>query len=345
MSFLKRFGKSLAIDLGTSNTLIYSPHKGLVAEAPSVVLYRSSKQDGVFDVVDSVGEAAKKAMGFTPEHLKSVKPVRSGVINDFTGTQHLIKKLLPRRGFLSSFFGHGIMLVTVPAQATQVERRAVREAALEAGASDVWLVPEVAAGAVGAGIPIGNAFSSMVVDIGGGTSQVGVFSLAGSIYTDSRPIGGDYFDQEILMFFRRHFGILIDEAMAEEIKISVGNAKPEVNDLSTEVTGLCAVSSSPKSQVTTSNDIFSAIEPLLEQIVGMVKASLHDLPPRLCSSLAQNGIVMIGGGSLLPNIDRYLAERIGLPVHLADDPQRCVAKGAGIILENLDQYSDLLSQA
>jgi rod shape-determining protein MreB len=331
------FSNDLSIDLGTANTLIYVRGRGIVLDEPSVVAIREETARGG-RTVQAVGAEAKMMLGRTPGNITAIRPLKDGVIADFTVTekmlQHFIKKAHGSRYFRPS----PRVLVCVPYGSTQVERRAIRESAEGAGARKVYLVEEPMAAAIGAGMPVGEARGSMVLDIGGGTSEVAVISLNGIVYAASVRIGGDKFDEAIIAFVRRHYGILIGEATAERIKHEIGAAYPgqEVREIS--VRGRNLSEGVPRSFTLNSNEILEALQEPLQGIVGAVKAALEQTPPELGADVADRGIVLTGGGALLRDLDKLLMEETGLPVVIADDPLTCVALGGGKVLELLDQH-------
>ena len=330
------FSHDLSIDLGTANTLIYLAGHGIVLDEPSVVAIREEPGRGG-KTVEAVGQAAKNMLGRTPGNITAIRPLKDGVIADFTVTekmlQHFIRKALPGRYFRPS----PRVIVCVPYGSTQVERRAIRESAEGAGARKVWLVEEPMAAAVGAGMPVHEARGSMVLDIGGGTSEVAVISLNGIVYAASARIGGDKFDEAIINYVRRNYGILIGEATAERIKKEIGSAFPgdEVREIS--VKGRNLSEGVPRSFSLNSNEILEALQEPLQGIVQAVKQALEQTPPELGADVAERGIVLTGGGALLRHIDKLLMEETGLPVVIADEPLTCVARGGGRILELLDE--------
>ena len=336
-SFLGYFSNDLSIDLGTANTLIYVRGRGIVLDEPSVVTIREEIGRGG-KVLEAVGADAKSMLGRTPGNITAIRPLKDGVIADFNVTekmlQYFIKKALGSRYFRPS----PRVLVCVPYGSTQVERRAIRESAEGAGARKVYLVDEPMAAAIGAGMPVHEARGSMVLDIGGGTSEVAVISLNGIVYAASVRIGGDRFDDSITNYVRRNYGILIGEATAERIKEAIGSAYPgqEVNEIS--VKGRNLSEGVPRSFTLNSNEILEALQEPLQGIVGAVKTALEQTPPELGADVAERGIVLTGGGALLTDLDKLLMEETGLPVVVADEPLTCVARGGGRVLELLDEY-------
>jgi rod shape-determining protein MreB len=331
------FSNDLSIDLGTANTLIYVRGQGIVLNEPSVVAIHQDPTRGGPKTIAAVGVEAKKMLGRTPGNLTTIRPLKDGVIADFTITekmlQHFIRKVHERRFFQPS----PRVLICVPCGSTQVERRAIKESAAGAGAREVYLIEEPMAAAIGAGIPVHEARGSMVLDIGGGTSEVAVISLNGIVYSASVRIGGDRFDDAIINYVRRNFGILIGEATAEQIKHTLGTAFPanEVTEL--EVKGRNLAEGVPRSFTLNSNEILEALQEPLSGITGSVKSALEATPPELSADVAERGIVLTGGGALLRGLDRLLMEETGLPVVIADDPMTCVARGGGRVLELMDE--------
>lgn len=330
------FSTDLSIDLGTANTLIYSRGQSIVLDEPSVVAIRQDR-DGGPKTIAAVGREAKQMLGRTPGTIKAIRPLKDGVIADFTITekmlQHFIKKVHEARFFRPS----PRVLVCVPCGSTQVERRAIRESAAGAGAREVYLIEEPMAAAIGANMPVDEARGSMVLDIGGGTSEVAVLSLNGIVYSASVRIGGDKFDESIVNYVRRNYGILIGEATAERIKHEIGQAFPgnEVREL--EIKGRNLAQGIPRSFTLNSNEMLEALQEPLAGIVGAVKTALEQTPPELGADVAERGIVLTGGGALLRNLDRLLMEETGLPVIIAEDPLTCVARGGGRALEMMDE--------
>ena len=331
------FSNDLSIDLGTANTLIYVRGKGIVLNEPSVVAIREETARGG-RTVQAVGAEAKSMLGRTPGNITAIRPLKDGVIADFTVTekmlQHFIKKAHGSRYFRPS----PRVLICVPNGSTQVERRAIRESAEGAGARKVYLIEEPMAAAIGAGMPVHEPRGSMVLDIGGGTSEVAVISLNGIVYAASVRIGGDRFDEAIISYVRRNHGILIGEATAERIKHEIGSAYPGQDLLEISVKGRNLSEGVPRSFTLNSNEILEALQEPLQGIVGAVKAALEQTPPELGADVAERGIVLTGGGALLRDLDKLLMEETGLPVVIADEPLTCVARGGGKVLELLDEH-------
>jgi rod shape-determining protein MreB len=336
-NILGYFSNDLSIDLGTANTLIYSRGHGIVLDEPSVVAIREDSGRGG-RVVEAVGQEAKNMLGRTPGNITAIRPLKDGVIADFTVTekmlQHFIRKAHGQRYFRPS----PRVLICVPYGSTQVERRAIRESAEGAGARKVHLIDEPMAAAIGAGMPVHEARGSMVLDIGGGTSEVAVISLNGIVYAASVRIGGDRFDEAITSYVRRNYGILIGEATAERIKHEIGSAFPGQEVLEISVKGRNLSEGVPRSFTLNSNEILEALQEPLQGIVGAVKEALEQTPPELGADVAERGIVLTGGGAMLRDIDKLLMEETGLPVVIADDPLTCVARGGGRVIELIDEH-------
>ncbi len=332
------FSNDLSIDLGTANTLIYVRGKGIVLAEPSVVAIRQDRGPGGPKAVAAVGAEAKRMLGRTPGNITAIRPLKDGVIADFTITekmlQHFILKVHETRFFRPS----PRVLICVPCGSTQVERRAIRESAAGAGAREVYLIEEPMAAAIGAGMPIGEASGSMVVDIGGGTTEVAVMSLNGIVYSASVRIGGDRFDEAIINYVRRNYGTLIGDATAERIKQEIGSAYPSDEIREIEVRGRNLAEGVPRSFTLNSNEILEALQEPLAGIVSAVKSALEQTPPELGSDIAERGMVLTGGGALLRDLDRLLMEETGLPVIVAEDPLTCVARGGGRALEMMDEH-------
>lgn len=327
------FSNDLSIDLGTANTLIYARGRGIVLNEPSVVAIRQDRGPGGPKSIAAVGAEAKRMLGRTPGNITAIRPMKDGVIADFTVTEKMLQYFIHKVHESKFFRPSPRVLVCVPCGSTQVERRAIRESAAGAGAREVYLIEEPMAAAVGAGLPVEEAHGSMVLDIGGGTSEVAVISLNGIVYSASVRIGGDRFDEAIMNYIRRNYGTLIGEATAERIKHDIGSAFPgnEVREM--EVKGRNLSEGVPRSFVINSNEILEALQEPLSGIVGAVKTALEQTPPELGADVAERGIVLTGGGALLRDIDRLLMEETGLPVVIADDPLTCVARGGGRALE------------
>jgi rod shape-determining protein MreB len=332
------FSNDLSIDLGTANTLIYARGKGIVLNEPSVVALRKGRDMSSRKAVAAVGAEAKAMLGRTPEHITAMRPMKDGVIADFTVTewmlQHFIHKVHDGRLIKPS----PRVLICVPCGATQVERRAIRDSATGAGAREVYLIEEPVAAAIGAGLPVSDPSGSMVLDIGGGTTEVAILSLNGVVYSNSVRVGGDRLDEAIMHYVRRNYGCVIGESTAERIKQEIGRAYPghEVEEI--EVCGRNLAEGLPRNFALNSNEILEAFQEPLSGIVGAVRAALEQTPPELGADVAERGMVLTGGGALLRDLDKLLMEETGLPVVVAEDPLTCVARGGGRVLDIIDQY-------
>ncbi len=330
------FSNDLSIDLGTANTLIYMPGQGIVLNEPSVVAIKEDRIRGT-KVVAAVGVEAKLMLGRTPGNITAIRPLKDGVIADFAVTERMLREFIKKVHEHKFFRPSPRILICVPCGSTQVERRAIRESAAMAGAREVYLIEEPMSAAIGAGMPVDEACGSMVLDIGGGTSEVAIISLSGIVYSSSVRIGGDRFDEAIINYVRRNYGTLIGEATAEKIKKEIGSAYPGSELMEIEVKGRNLAEGVPRGFILNSNEILEALQEPLSGIVGAVKVALEQTPPELGADVATRGIVITGGGALLKDIDRLIAEETGLPVHIADDPLTCVARGGGMVLDMLDE--------
>lgn len=337
------FSTDLSIDLGTANTLVYVRGKGVILDEPSVVALRSENEGGSKKIA-AVGSEAKQMLGRTPGNITATRPLKDGVIADFYITekmlQHFIHKVHETRFLRPS----PRVLVCVPCGSTQVERRAIRESAIGAGAREVYLIEEPMAAAIGAGLPVEEASGSMVVDVGGGTTEVAIISLSGIVYSASVRLGGDRFDEAITNYVRRNYGTLIGETTAERIKQEIGTAFPSSDVREIEVRGRNVAEGVPRSFTLNSNEILEALQEPLSGIVGAVRAALEQAPPELSADIAERGMVLTGGGAMLRDIDRLLMEETGLPVVIADEPLTCVAIGGGRALELVGHSSMSLEQ-
>jgi rod shape-determining protein MreB len=342
--FRNYFSNDLAIDLGTANTLIYMRDRGIVLDEPSVVAIRQEGGPNGKKTILAVGKEAKQMLGRVPGNIEAIRPMKDGVIADFTITEQMLKQFIKMVHETKLLKPSPRIIICVPCGSTQVERRAIRESALGAGASQVYLIEEPMAAAIGAGLPVSEASGSMVVDIGGGTTEVGVMSLGGMVYKGSIRVGGDKFDEAIINYIRRNYGMLIGEQTSESIKKTIGSAFPgsEVRDM--EIRGRNLSEGIPRSFTVTSNEILEALTDPLNQIVTAVKVALEQTPPELASDIADRGMMLTGGGALLRDLDRLLLEETGLPVHIAEDPLTCVVRGSGIALERMDKLGGVFSQ-
>lgn len=333
----------LAIDLGTANTLIFAKGRGVVLDEPSVVAIQNVQGPGgpqSRKTVLAVGTEAKSMLGRSPKSIEAIRPMKDGVIADFNITEEMIKHFIKKTISTNMFAPSPRIVICVPYGATQVEKRAIRESAERAGAKQVFLIEEPMAAAIGADLPIQDATGSMVIDVGGGTTEVGVISLGGIVYASSARVGGDKIDQSIVDYMRRNYGTLISEPTAEKIKQQIGSAFPLTELLTMDVTGRNLAEGLPRKLSISSNEILEAIAEPLHTIVGAVKTALEQTPPELGSDIAENGMVLTGGGALLKNLDRLLQEETGIPVIIAEDPLTCVARGCGRTLDQLDYFKN-----
>ena len=335
--FRNYFSNDLAIDLGTANTLIYMRGKGIVLNEPSVVAIRQEGGPNGKTTIHAVGHTAKQMLGRVPGNINAIRPMKDGVIADFTVTEQMLKQFIRMASPSRLFAPSPRIIICVPCGSTQVERRAIKESALAAGASEVYLIEEPMAAAIGAGLPVNEAAGSLVVDIGGGTAEVGLISLGGMVYAGSVRVGGDKFDQAIINYIRRNFGMLIGEPTAEMIKKKIGSAFPGSEVMEIEVKGRNIAEGVPRTFTVHSNEILEALSEPLNQIVVAVKNALEKTPPELGADIAEHGLMLTGGGALLRDLDQLLKEETGLPVHVAEEPLNCVVKGCGIALENMDK--------
>lgn len=331
------FSKDMGMDLGTANSLVYVKGKGIVIREPSVVaIQRDTGQ------VLAVGEEAKRMIGRTPGNIVAIRPLRDGVIADFDITQSMIKYFISKALRGRTFLVRPRLVVGVPSGVTAVEERAVREAALQAGAREAYLIEEPMAAAIGSGLPVHEPTGNMIVDIGGGTTEVAVISLGGIVTSRSIRIASDEMDDAIISHVKRTYNLMIGERTAEQIKIQIGTAYPpdtlEVDD----VRGRDLVTGLPKTVQITSAEIYKALSEPVSSIIEAIKATLEYTPPELSADIMDRGIVMAGGGSLLRGLDRLVSEETGMPVHLADEPLLAVAYGAGRVLENIDVLRKVL---
>ncbi|MBI5845021.1 MAG: rod shape-determining protein [Deltaproteobacteria bacterium] len=334
------FSNDLAIDLGTANTLVYVKGKGIVLSEPSVVAVRTD--DRYKNKVLAVGAEAKRTLGRTPGNILAIRPMQDGVIADFEVTEAMLKHFIRKVNNHRTFVRPRIV-VAVPSGITQVESRAVRESAKFAGAREVFLIPEPMAAAIGAGMPITEPTCNMVVDIGGGTTEVAVISLAGIVFCRSIRVAGDKMDRAIIQYIKRKYNLLIGERTAEAIKTMIGNAYPDPDNVETiEVKGRDLVSGIPKILAIDSEEVRVAISEQIEAILETVKIALEQTPPELAADIVDRGIMLTGGGALLRNLDKLLREETSLPITIADDPLSAVARGAGAALDSIDLLREVV---
>ncbi len=335
------FSNDLSIDLGTANTLIYVRDQGIVLDEPSVVAIRVHNGQ---KTVEAVGAEAKRMLGRTPGNITAIRPLKDGVIADFQVTEKMLQHFISKVHQNSFIRPSPRVLVCVPCKSTQVERRAIRESALSAGAREVRLIEEPMAAAIGAGLNVEEATGSMVVDIGGGTTEIAIISLNGVVYSDSVRVGGDRFDEAIVTHVRRTYGSLIGDATAERIKQEIGCAYPGSEIREIDVRGRNLAEGIPRRFTLNSDEILEALQEPLAVIVQAVKRALEQSPPELAADIAETGIVLTGGGALLRGIDQLLADESALPVIVAEDPLTCVARGGGKAMEIMERHRlDMLS--
>jgi cell division protein ftsA len=337
--FLGLFSNDLSIDLGTANTLVYVKGQGIVLDEPSVVAVRQDRI-GLSKSIAAVGTNAKLMLGRTPRSITAIRPMKDGVIADFFVTEKMLQHFIKQVHSNNFMRPSPRVLICVPAGATQVERRAIKESAMGAGAREVYLIEEPMAAAIGAGLPVHEATGSMVIDIGGGTTEVAVLSLNGIVYSTSVRIGGDKLDDAIVAYVRRHFGSAIGEATAERIKkeIALATIRDEDEVKTMDVHGHNLAEGAPRTFELNSRHVLEAIEQPLDGIVGAVKSVLEQCPPELAADIFERGMVLTGGGALLQNLDILLSEATGVPVIVADEPLTCVARGGGQALDMIDMH-------
>ncbi len=332
-------GKDIGIDLGTANILVTLKGKGIVLKEPSVVAI--DRRSGE---ILATGHEAKEMLGRTPDQIKAVRPLKDGVIADFTATQLMLKNILTK---VCQRYNAGKprVVVGVPSGITEVEERAVEETIIQAGAKEVYLIEEPMAAAIGASLEVAEPSGSIIVDIGGGTTEVAVISLGGIVISNSLRIAGDELDESIVNYIKKEMNLAIGETTAEEIKMQIGCAMPLMTEMSMEIRGRDLTNGLPKNIVITSTQIEEALRDSINEIVEAVKSTLEKTPPELASDIMEKGIVIAGGGALIKNIDKLLSIKTGMPVYIAEDPLECVVKGTGKILEDLEKLKDILINA
>ena len=329
-NFLGLFSNDIGIDLGTANTLVYVKDRGIVLREPSVVAVQSGTKR-----ILAVGDEAKRMLGRTPGNIVAIRPMKAGVIADFEITEamlrYFIKKIHNRRKMVRPR-----IIIAVPSDITEVEKRAVKDSATHAGAREVFLIEEPMAAAIGVGLPVQEPAGNMIVDIGGGTTEVALISLAGIVFSRTVRVGGDEMDECIVQYMKRVYNLMIGERTAEEIKISMGSAYSVEEEVNTEVKGRDLVAGLPKTLTIASEEIREALQEPVSSIIDAIRITLERCPPELSSDLVDRGMILAGGGALLTGIDKLIAEQTGLPVHLADDPLTAVAEGTGVVLNELN---------
>ena len=333
------WSQDMAIDLGTANTLVVLKGRGVVLNEPSVVAIIN--ENGKKTVL-AVGDEAKTMLGRTPGNIQAIRPLRDGVIADFIVTEEMIKHFI-KKVHVKNTFANPRILICVPTGSTPVERKAIQDSALAAGARRVQLIEEPIAAAIGAGLPISEATGSMIVDVGGGTTEIAVMSLGGVVFSKSLRVGGDAMDASIISYMRKKFNLLIGESTAEKIKKEIGTAIPTTNNIFL-MKGRDIRTGTPKEISLTEEDVCEALMPILTQILNAIKEALENTPPELSADLVDMGLVLTGGGALLKNIDKLISKDTGLPVTIADNPLECVALGTGKALENEVLFSTMLSE-
>ncbi|RKY83460.1 rod shape-determining protein [candidate division KSB1 bacterium] len=335
-SIFNFFSNDVAIDLGTANTLIYVKGKGIVLDEPSIVALSKNN-----DKIVAIGQKAKEMLGRTPDEIVTIRPMKDGVIADFEITEDMLREFI-KKVEVSRFLRGPRMVISVPSGITEVEKRAVRDSAEHAGAREVYLVAEPMAAAIGVGLDIHQPVGNMIIDIGGGTTEIAVIALSGIVSETSLRIGGDEMNEVILQFFKRNYNLLIGEKTAEEIKCSIGSAVPLEKEITVSVKGRDIVAGVPKIIEISSVDIREALSEPLSVIVDAIKLSLERTPPELSADILDRGIILTGGGALLKGIDERIKEETNLPIIVADDPLTCVVRGTGKILDNIEAYSKIL---
>ena len=331
------FGRNLAIDIGTANTVIYQSNGGIVLNEPSIVCINTDTGE-----ILSVGHEARKMVGRTPAHIVSIKPLKDGVVADFETAQKMLRMFMAKVG-VKRLFTKPIVVVAVPPVVTSVEHRAIKDAAYAAGAKKVYIMEEPMAAAIGAGLPIQEPIGSMIVDIGGGTTDVAVISLGGIVTSRSVRVGGDAFDAAILNYIKSAYNLMIGERTAEELKMAIGSAAKLSGESAARIRGRDLVSGLPKDLMVSPEEIRSAIEDQLLKIIAAIKATLDETPPDLVADLSRTGIVLAGGGALLKGLCERLTKETGMPVRVAEDPLYSVVNGAGKCVENIGLLQQILA--
>jgi rod shape-determining protein MreB and related proteins len=327
----------IGIDLGTANVLVYVQGKGIVITEPSVVAVSDDNR------IVAVGEEAREMIGRTPGNIQAIRPMKDGVIADYVITEAMLSHFIAKvRGRVR--FARPEVMISVPAGVTSVEKRAVRDAALKAGAKEAYLIEEPLAAAIGANVPISGPSGNMVIDIGGGTSEIAVIALGGIVVSHSLRVGGNKFDEAIATYIRKKYNLMIGERTAEEVKMQIGTALPLERELTMEVRGRDLIAGLPRTIPVTSSEVMEAIEQPLQQLVAAVRSVLEQTPPELSSDIIDKGMVMSGGGALLRNIDKLLTQVTGVPCHVAENSLDCVALGTGLALEHFDFFKKSLVQ-
>lgn len=330
LSFFSIFSSDLAIDLGTANTLVFAEGRGIVVREPSIVAVNK-----ITNKVEAVGSAAKEMLGRTPGNIVSIRPMKDGVIADFEVTERMLDYFI-KKAHGRSLFVRPKIVISVPSDITQVEKRAVKDSALQAGASEVFIIEQAMAAAIGSGLPITEPTGNMIVDIGGGTTDVAVISLAGIVYSKSVRVASNEMDEAIIQYIKRKYNLLIGERTAEQIKIEIGSAYPLDEPISMEIKGRDLVEGIPKTLTLTDAEVREALAETVGIILDAVRVALEKTPPELSADIMDKGIVLTGGGSMLKNLDKRLREETGLPIAIAEEPLSSVALGTGAMLADVD---------
>ena len=339
MKFFAWGSKDIGIDLGTANILVTLKGKGIVLKEPSVVAI--NRRNG--NIV-ATGNEAKEMLGRTPEQIKAVRPMKDGVIADFTATQLMLKNIIGKVGKRYNI-GRPRVVVGVPSGITEVEERAVEEAVMQAGAKEVYLIEEPMAATIGASLDVGEPSGNIIVDIGGGTTEVAVISLGGIVVSHSLRVAGDELDEEIVNYIKREMNLAVGDTTAEQIKMQLGCAMPLMTEMSMEIRGRDLTTGLPRNMTITSTQVEEAIKESITKIVDIVKLTLEKTPPELAADIMEKGIVLAGGGALIKNLDKLLSTETGMPVYIADEPLDCVVRGAGKTLEDIERLGRVLVNA
>ena len=339
--FLGAFSRDIGIDLGTANTLVYVRGKGIVINEPSVVAMNTKT-----GAVLAIGNEAKKMVGKTPLHIVATRPLVDGVISDFEVTEQMLKYFIQKvHQGMFTLIPRPRVVIGIPSGCTEVERRAVEDASRNAGARQAFLIEEPMAAAIGARLPVQDASGSMIVDIGGGTTEMAVISLGGGVVSRSLRIAGDELNENIIQYARDHFNLLIGERKAEEIKITIGSAWPLKKVLEAKLRGRDLVTGLPKEVIINDSDVREALSRSIRVLVSNIKGTIEETPPELLADIMDRGIILAGGGALLRGLDRLVARETHMPTHLANDPLTCVVRGAGMVLEHLDTLGEVLVES
>lgn len=337
-SLFKKFSKDIGIDLGTANTLVYVKGKGIVINEPSVVAVNTRTKQ-----ILAIGNDARRMVGRTPQHIVATRPLVDGVISDFEVTEAMLRYFIDKVHTQTiSFLRRPRVVIGIPSGVTEVEKRAVQDAAINAGARQAFLIEESMAAAIGSRLPVQDAQGSMIVDIGGGTCDIAVISLGGIVISRSIRIAGDEMNENIIQYARDHFNLLLGERTAEDIKISIGSAFPQEQQLTASMRGRDLVTGLPKEVIVTSQQIMEALSQSVKILVNNIKSVVEEIPPEIISDIMHRGIILAGGGANLRGLDILLAHETQMPVMIAEDPLTCVVRGAGVVVEDLELLKDVL---